>query len=56
MAKHYYVEIKVGTRWVLKGIYTRQTDAFHFVKETAGEKYPMRVIRVIRSVVFNGEK
>ena len=57
MNKNYYVEIKLGyNKWILKASFSRHTDALHFVKENAGEKYPMRIVRVVRTIVFNGEK
>lgn len=58
MTKTYNVEIKLGARWTLQKVFMRHTDALHYVKENSGEgnKYPFRVIRVIRSVVFDGEK
>lgn len=56
MTKTYNVEIKLGTRWTLQKVFTRHTDALHYVKENAGEKYPFRIVRNIRSVVFDGEK
>ena len=54
--KQYYVEIKLGARWRLMASFTRHTDALHFVKENAGERYPLRVIRVVRTIVFDGSK
>jgi hypothetical protein len=56
MSKFYYVEIKLGTKWTLVDTFTRQTDALHHVKENSGEKYPMRIVRVVRTIVFDGEK
>ena len=57
MNKHYYVEIKLSpNKWILKSSFTRHTDALHYVKENCGERYPMRIVRVVRTVVFNGEK
>lgn len=57
MSKVYYVEIKLsGKKWVLSASFNRHTDALNFVRENAGERYPMRIIRCVRTVVFNGEK
>lgn len=56
MSKFFNVEIKLGPRWILREVFTRHSDALHYVKENAGEKYPFRIIRVIRTVVFNGER
>jgi hypothetical protein len=56
MTKVYYVEIKLGAKWALQKSFTKQTDAMHYVKEHAGEKYPFRIIRSVRTVVFDGEK
>jgi hypothetical protein len=56
MTKFYNVEIKLGSRWTLTKVFTRHTDALHYIKENSGERYPYRIIRVIRSIVFDGEK
>jgi len=56
MSKHYYIEVKLGTKWILQKVETRHTDALHWVKENAGEKYPIRVVRVTRTIVFDGSK
>lgn len=54
--KHFYVEIKLTAgRWTLREVFTRHTDALHYVKENAGHKYPMRIVRVVRTVVFEGK-
>jgi len=58
MNKTYNVEVKLGVKrsWYLQKVFTRQTDALHYVKEHAGERYPFRIVRVVRTVVFDGEK
>jgi hypothetical protein len=57
MSKFYYVEVKLNNKkWVLASSHTRHTDALHYVKENCGERYPMRIVRVVRTIVFNGEK
>ena len=55
MSKYYYLEAKLGPRWTLIEVFTRQNDAMHEVSRRAGERYPMRIIRVIRTVVFEGK-
>jgi hypothetical protein len=54
--KHFYVEVKLGNKWILQRVFTRHTDALHFVKENSGERYPIRVVRVVRTIVFDGSK
>jgi hypothetical protein len=58
MSRAYYVEVKLGVKrqWYLQKVFTRHTDALHYVKEHAGERYPFRIVRVIRNVVFDGER
>ena len=59
MSKYYYVEVKFHKdRWTLMDTYTRQTDAMaHVENETKlGNKYPLRVVRVERTIVFDGSK
>lgn len=52
MSKVYIVEIKFGKAWIHVDKYTRHTDALHHVKENSGERYPMRIVRVVKTVVF----
>ena len=52
MSKTYEVHAKFGKTWVIVETKTLQTDALHYVKEHSGERYPMKVIRVVRTVVF----
>lgn len=52
MSKKYDVEAKFGKTWVVVESMTLQTDAMHYVKEHIGERYPMRIIRVVKTVVF----
>jgi hypothetical protein len=56
MNKIYNVEIKLGSRWTLIQTETRQTDALDYVRQNAGKKYPMRIVRVVRTIVFDGTK
>ena len=59
MTKLYNVEVKLNSnRWTLQKVFTRHTDALHYVKENSvvSNRYPFRVIRVTRTVVFDGEK
>jgi hypothetical protein len=50
---HYYIEYKLGAKWVLITTKTRHTDALHYVKEHPGSpRYPVRVVRVVRTVVL----
>lgn len=56
MSKNYYIEIKLGAKWILKASFKRHVDALHYVKENCGERYPMRIIRSVRTVVFGESK
>lgn len=53
----YYVEIRLdGKRWTLQCAERKHKDALHYVKEHAGRRYPMRIVRVERRIVFDGSK
>lgn len=53
MSKKYYVEVKFGNKtWIRVIDFTRQVDALHHIKENSGERYPMRIVRVVKTVVF----
>ena len=53
MAKYYSIEVKLTNRgWITVKTEDRQTDALHYVKQHPHEKYPRRIVRVTRTVVF----
>ncbi|HYV52399.1 MAG TPA: hypothetical protein VE971_03810 [Candidatus Eisenbacteria bacterium] len=56
MSKKYEVQVKFGTTWAIINKYDRQTDAMHYIKENSGEVYPMRIVRVVKTVVFEETK
>lgn len=59
MSKFYHIESKLGAKsWQLVKVETRQVDALHYVREHATElsKYPLRIIRVVRTLVFESGK
>lgn len=56
MAKQYEIQAKFGKTWVILEKVTRQNDALHYVKENSGERYPMRIVRVVKTVVFEESK
>lgn len=60
MSKYYYVEVKLKeNRWTLLDTHTKQSDApMHQVADETklGNKYPMRVVKVERTIVFDGSK
>jgi len=50
--KDYYVEAWLNNRWVLLHTYKRHGEALEYVADHAGERYPFRVVRVERTIVF----
>jgi hypothetical protein len=56
MVKDYYVEIWLNNRWTLVETFKRHGAALECVVERVGEKYPMRVVKVERTVVFGEGK
>jgi hypothetical protein len=56
MSKIYMVEVKLGAKFVCVDKFTRHTDALHYIKENSGEVYPMRIVRVVKTVVFEEKK
>lgn len=54
--KDYYLEIWLGTRWGLIRTFKRHGDALNELRERVGERYPMRIVRVERTVVFGEGK
>lgn len=56
MSKKYNVEVKFGTKWVTVYDSPLQNDAMHYIRENSGETYPMRIVRVVKTVVFEEKK
>lgn len=57
MMKDYYVEVKFHTnRWTLIKTFKRQGEAMEFIKEQVDNRYPLRITRVVRTVVFEDNK
>jgi uncharacterized protein YbdZ (MbtH family) len=58
MTKYYEIHAKFGKGWATIHRTERQNDALHYVKEHSSTEtqYPMRVVRVVKTIVFNGEK
>lgn len=56
MTKHYYIEAKFGARWTLLKTYTTHVAALEHIKNNSGERYPLRIVRVTRTIVFEGTK
>lgn len=57
MSKYYLVEVKLNSKtWVTVKSETRQADALTYVKNNMSEhnRYPIRVVRVVRTTVFEG--
>lgn len=52
MSKMYEVQARFGKEWVTVGKLSRHTDALHYVKFKGGENYPLRIVRVVKTVVF----
>ena len=57
MSKYYLIEAKLtASKWTLIKTEARHVDALAYVKTSDYAKYPLRIVRVIRTIVFNGEK
>lgn len=56
MSTKYRVEIKFGKGWTHIETFDRQTDALNYIKVNSGETYPMRIVRVVKTVVFAENK
>lgn len=51
--KNYYIEIWMGGKWKLIHTEKRHKDALEWVRERTGEeRYPVRIVRVVRTTVF----
>lgn len=57
MNKQYYIEVKLDSKkWTLLHTATQHKDALQYVKENPSRNYPIRIVRVVRTVVFEEKK
>lgn len=56
MSKEYRVEVQFGKTWIHVDRFNRHTDALHHIKEHSGERYPMRIVRIVKTIVFEEKK
>ncbi len=57
MSKKYNVEISLTkNKWICVDTFTRHTDALHCVRERVGDNYPMRIVRIVKTIVFEEKK
>lgn len=58
MIKDYYVEAKFGNikKWHLIKSFKTHKAALEYVSNGAPVRYPLRVVRVVRTVVFGESK
>jgi hypothetical protein len=57
--KNYYIEAKLSkNHWTLLHTTRRQDEALEYVHDhaEANAKYPMRIVRVTRKIVFDGSQ
>jgi len=55
--KYYEVQIKFEKEWFTLEVFKKQVEALHHVKVRVSEndRYPMRIVRVDKTVVFEGK-
>jgi hypothetical protein len=56
MTRYYSIEVKFGNTWRSIKIEKTQSDAMYYVSKGEQTKYPYRIVKVIRTIVFNGER
>lgn len=57
MSKHYEIQVKFDKNWHWIKSETQHKDALHNLKQRVGdERYPMRIVRVVKTVVFSEAK
>lgn len=58
MMKSYQVQVKFAKdTWTIIENFPRQSDAMHFIKDriTEDSMYPMRIVRIVKTIVFEGK-
>lgn len=56
MTRSYQIQALFGKTWIITHSFTRHNEALHFVKEHTDRKYPLRIVRVVKTVVFEEKK
>jgi len=56
MSKSYQVQAQFGKTWVIIKSEPHYKDALDYIAKAKSAKYPFRVVRVVKTIVFSEEK
>lgn len=56
MSKSFQVQAQFGKTWVIIKSEPFYKDALNYIRKASSSKYPYRIVRVVKTVVFSEEK
>lgn len=52
----YHIQVRMGREWTTTHIESKHNDALHYVRIHPPERYSIRIIRVVKTIVFEALK
>lgn len=56
MSKSFQIQAKFGNTWIIIKSVPYHKDALDYISKKPGLRYPMRIVRVVKTIVFSEEK
>lgn len=57
MSKKYLVEVQLTKKgWVCVDTFVVYADALEYIHQNSDERYPMRITRVVKTIIFEEKK
>lgn len=56
MSKHYQVQAQFGKSWITVKTEQFHKDALDYIAKAKSARYPFRIVRVVKTVIFEEKK
>ena len=56
LSKKFQVQVQFGKTWITIKNEQNYKDALDYVRNASGAKYPFRIVRVVKTVMFEEKK
>jgi len=56
MSKYYQIQAQFGKTWIIVKTMQLHSDALDYIRSSSERKYPLRIVRVVKTVVFEETK
>ncbi len=56
LSKRFQVQARFGKTWIIIKSEQNYKDALDYVRKASGAKYPYRIVRVVKTVMFEEQK